>query len=509
MLWRCAAVCFLLLPHGALGAEPPVTLERVKAALPALEKYAEQTQKQTGVPGMVVGVVFQDQVVYLKGFGVRESGRNEAIDTDTVFQIASLSKPMASTVLAALVGEGVFRWDDPITDHDPGFQLHGAWVTRAVTFRDLLCHRSGLPDHAGDLLEDMGYERAEVLRRLRFFKPGYSFRAGYEYTNFGYTEAAVAGARAAGKKWEDLCVEKLYKPLGMQATSSRFADFAAKENRARLHARIDGKFVAKYIRDPDAQSPAGGVSTSGRDYVHWLRLQLNDGKFDGKQLIAAAALGETHRPQVISNPPKNPAVDRAGFYGLGWNVNYGDHGRVRLSHSGAFDLGAATAVAMLPAEKLGVFVFTNGAPIGVPEAISFHYLELVETGKADKDWLAIVGPIFAAMAGKPRDFSKPPAKPTPALPAAAYIGAYSNDLYGPVEIIDQGGLQLRRGPKKVTLPLRHWDRDTFLYQPVGEMAAGLSAVTFAVNADGKAVSVAIEHLNAEGQGVLQRVPMGK
>lgn len=506
-LARLATVAILLLPSLSPAAPPPVTADQVKAAIPQMEKLAEQTLKKTGVPGVVIAVVFQDQVIYLKGFGVREIGKTEVVDGDTVFQLASVSKPMATTVLAALVGEGLIRWDDPIINHDPGFQLHDPWVTREVTFRDLLCHRSGLPDHAGDWLEDMGYSREEVLRRLRFAKPAYSFRAGYLYTNFGFTEAAVAGAKTAGKSWEDLCAEKLYKPLGMKSTSSRFADYAAAKNRATLHAQIDGKFVAKYVREPDAQSPAGGVSASGRDLAQWLRLQLADGKFEGNQVIAAGPLGETHRPQVISHPPENPATDRAGFYGLGWNVNYDEQGRVRLGHSGGFTMGAATAVGLLPNDKLGILVLTNGAPIGVPETIAFSFFDLVLAGKVEKDWLKLVGGMFKQMEGTPKDYSKPPAKPTPALPAAAYVGTYRNDYYGDIEVIEKGTtLQLQMGPKKLTLPMRHWDRDVFIYQPVGESANGQSAVSFRIGIDRQADSVRIENLDADGQGTLARVP---
>src|SRR5262249_1858986 len=147
---------------------------------------------------------------------------------------------------------------------------------------------------------------------------GYSFRAGYAYTNFGFTAGALAAAHAAGKSWEDLSAEKLYRPLGMKSTSSRFADYAAAKNRAHLHVQVDGKWLAKYVREPDAQPPAGGAGSTVRDMAQWVRLQLGDGKYNGKQLIAARALAETHRPQVIDRPPANPARDRAGFYGLGW-----------------------------------------------------------------------------------------------------------------------------------------------------------------------------------------------
>jgi CubicO group peptidase (beta-lactamase class C family) len=503
------SAAFLLLVTLAVRAAPgaEVTPRKVKAALAGLEELAEQTLKKTGVPGMAIAVVYQDEVVYLKGFGVRQAGKEGPIDADTVFQLASVSKPIATTVLAALVGEGVIDWDDRVIDHDPGFRLSDPWVTREVTFRDLLCHRSGLPAHAGDLLEDLGYGRAEVLRRLRHLKPASSFRSRHAYTNFAFTEAGSAGARAAGKAWEELSADKLYRPLGMTSTSSRFADYAAASNRALLHVRSDGKWVARHVRDPDAQSPAGGVSSTARDLARWVRLQLAAGKFEGKQLIAAKALGETHRPQIIKTPPENPATDRASFYGLGWNVNYDDGGRVRLGHSGGFDLGAATVVSLLPSEKLGILVLTNAAPIGVAEAIAASYFDLVLEGKVTRDWAKLFAALFKSAADPTTDYSKPPAKKSPPLLSEAYLGTYRNDYFGDVEVVEEeGALRLRMGPKKTAFPLRHWDRDVFLYQPVGEMAGGLSGVTFQVGPDRRGVKVVVENLDVHGQGTFTRAP---
>ena len=221
--------------HVRAQAAQELTLEKVKAALPELEKLAEKGLKDTGIPGMAIAVVYKDQPVFLRGFGFREAGKPEPIDADTIFQIASMSKPIASTVLAALAGEKAITWDDRIIDLDPGFRMYDPWVTQNVTLRDMFSHRSGLPGSAGDDLEDLGYGRAEILRRLRYIKPGSSFRSHYAYTNFGITEAAVAAARATGKPWEELAAEKLYKPLGMASTSSRFDDVAAARNRALLH----------------------------------------------------------------------------------------------------------------------------------------------------------------------------------------------------------------------------------------------------------------------------------
>jgi CubicO group peptidase (beta-lactamase class C family) len=512
--WRQFAAAFVVVFVLAAVVRADDNSRKVNAAIAELDQVAERALKKTGVPGMSVVVVHKDRVVYLKGFGVRAAGKEALVNADTVFQLASVSKPLSATILAALVGERVVGWDDRVFDHDPGFRLSDPWVTREVTLRDLLCHRSGLPDHAGDLLEDLGYDRAEVLRRLRFEKPGSSFRSQYAYTNFGFTEAAIAAARAAGKPWEEIAADKLFRPLGMKSSSYRFADFAAAENRARLHVRMDGKWIAKYVREPDAQSPAGGASSSARDMAEWLRLLLGGGKVDGKKVIAAKALAETHRPQIISHAPADPTTDRAGHYGLGWNVNYGNDGRVTLGHSGAFAMGAATVITLLPSEQLGIVVLTNAMPIGMPEAISASFFDLVRKEKIEKDWLDVYRPAFEAILapeyGKSADYSKPPAGASPPLQLEAYLGIYRNDYFGDLDVVEKdNALVLRLGPKKRAFAMRHWDRDIFAYQPEGENAGGLSGVTFAVGSERRATRVVVENLDIRGQGTFRFVPAKK
>lgn len=507
---RPAFLLLALLAFAAPAAAADVPAEKVAAALPLLEQYAEELRDKTGVPGISVAVVHADKVAYLKGFGVREVGTRDAVDADTVFQLASVSKPLTTTVIAGVVGDKIVSWDSKTADLDPAFRLWDDYPSAEVTLRDLLCHRTGLPEHAGDALEDLGYSRAEVLHRLRFQKPAGPFRASYAYTNFAFTEAGVAAARAAGKSWEDLAADRLFKPLGMVRTSYRHADYLAAANRAKLHARVGGQWTAKYDRRPDAQAPAGGASSTARDLANWLRLLLADGTFDGKPVIAADALAETHKPQVVSVPAKKP-TDRTGFYGLGWNVGHDPNGRFALNHSGAFDLGAATCVVLLPEEKLGIVVLSNAAPIGVPEAVAFTFLDLVHNGKIERDWYAVLTPTFEVLAeptyGTRADYTKEPAGKTPPLPAASYAGTYRNDFVGDAAVAEENGrLVLKLGPKMLAYPMVHFDRDTFLYQPVGEMAAGPSAVTFRVGPDRVAESVTVENLNVHGSGTLTRTP---
>ncbi len=489
-------------------AQPPRQLTRaeVEHAVGQLDSIVEDAMRRTGVPGVAVGVVYDDKVVYLKGFGLRTAGTKDRVGADTVFQLASVSKPIASTVVAAAVGDKTVGWDDPVLEHSSGFALKDPWVTRHVTYADLFSHRSGLPDHAGDILEDLGYDRAYILDHLRY-EPLAPFRAHYAYTNFGLTEAAVATARAAGTSWEKLSADKLYRPLGMDSTSSVFADYEKADNKATLHVKTGGTWQAEHVRDPDAQSPAGGVSSTARDMTKWLRLQLANGTFEGRKVVDAAALEETHVPHMVSDPPHSPA-GRTGFYGLGWNVSYDDQGRLKLGHSGGFALGAATNVALLPSEKLGIVVLTNGEPIGVPEAISTTFLDTAQTGGPTVDWLKFLGPLFQQTLQAERskvDYSKPPASPAPAKANSAYTGTYANKYYGPLTVSTQGDkLTMQLGPKKQRFVLRHYDGDTFSYSTTGEMAVGLSGVTFTVGSGGHADKVRVENLDTSGLGTFTR-----
>ncbi|UUU20807.1 serine hydrolase [Streptomyces sp. DSM 40750] len=504
-------------PYGigtASAAPPPqpppqLTQEDVDRAVDALDGIVERGMDRTGVPGVAVAVVYKDRVVHLDGYGKRHVGQDTEVGPDTVFQLASLSKPLASTVVAGAVGDKTVDWDDPVSEHLPDFVLKDPWVTDHVTIADLFAHRSGLPDHAGDLLEDLGYNRDYILEHLRL-EPLTPFRASYAYTNFGVTAAGEAVADAAGTSWEKLAEDTLYKPAGMDTTSSRFNDYEAATNKAFAHVREGGDtgvWEARHVRDADAQSPAGGASSTVRDLSLWLRLQLANGELDGDRVIAAAPLERTHVPEIVSHPPPAPA-GRAGFYGLGWNVAYDDLGRLRLSHSGAFALGANTNVTMLPGEQLGIAVLTNGEPVGLADAVSLDFLDTAQHGKPTEDWLNLAAQLYEQEAQKsrsPTDYSKPPDDASDARADATYTGTYANSYYGPLTVTEsKGDLTMRLGPKPMTFRLTHYAGDTYFFETVGENASGPSGVTFKGDENGKATEVTIEAFDETGLGTFRR-----
>jgi CubicO group peptidase (beta-lactamase class C family) len=484
---------------GELAANPgTVTQARVDAMLEQLPDLAQSMLAGSGIPGMAVAVVYQDQVIFTQGFGVRDITTGEPNDVDTRFQLASVSKSVASTVVSAVVGDGEITWDSRIIDLDPGFQLWDDYATTQLTIRDCFCHRSGMPDHVGDVLEDIGFEREAVLHQLRYQTPFSSFRSHYEYTNFIVTEGAVAAAASTGDSWEDLSMKRLYEPLKMTRTSSLFSDFINDPNHASLHAQVDGEWKPQ-VRQPDAQSPAGGVSSSITDMAQWLRLQLGDGTVDGQEIVDAAALAQTHIPHMVSNMPANPSTDRASFYGLGIGVSYDEFAKIRWSHSGAFSTGASTTFYMLPQEGFGIVALSNGQPQGIVESLAYSVLDLVQVGTIQRDYASLLGPIFAAMVAPPYgnedNYTVPPANPTPALANDAYVGNYSNDFYGDASI-EEGpdGLVFKIGPEPMEFPMRFFDRDIYLYDPTGENAGRTSSMIFTIGADGLASDVTIEYL---------------
>jgi CubicO group peptidase (beta-lactamase class C family) len=426
----------------------PIPPGQIEAAIKQLGALTDAILHKSGIPGIAVAAVHDGKTVYANGFGKRRIGAPEMIDADTVFQLASISKPISATLVAQQIGRGGIAWNMPVIQHLPWFALNDPWVTSHVTLGDMFAHRSGLPDHAGDDLEDLGYSRAQILQRLRYL-PLHSFRDSYAYTNFGLTAAAEALAHAAGSDWASLAETDLYQPLGMASTSSRFEDFMRRSNRASGHVKSGGFYQAKYQRQPDAQSPAGGVSSSVRDMARWMLMVLQSGSSDGKQILDAAALLPAVSAEVIS-APSHAMSARPELYGYGFNVGSQPNGRVSLSHSGAFALGAGTSFMLIPSLGLGVIALTNAAPCGAAEALTASFADLVQFGSISRDWYAGYSGLLAGLMAPVGELAgkSPPANPAPAAALQSYAGVYDNDYYGPAEIIlRDAALAMKLGPR--------------------------------------------------------------
>lgn len=489
------------------GASPPqdaVALPKGsrEQAVKALPRIIDSVMKRSHVPGMAVAVVIDGKTVFAQGYGKREVGKDGAVDAQTVFQIASVSKSISATVAAIEVGKGAVSWDAPVARYLPDFKLSDAYVSTHGTIGDFFAHRSGLPGTAGDDLEDLGFKRADVIARLGLL-PLDSFRNSYHYANFSTTIGAEAVAAAVKQPWERLADEQLFQPLGMKTTSYRYADYTARANRASLHVYHQGVFKPLGQRDADEQAPAGGVSSNVTDLAQWLKLLLGDGRFQGKQLVDPAALLPALSAQAFSARPH--AIDaRPGFYGYGFNVNTEVGGRPSMGHSGAFLLGAGTSFRIVPSAGVGIVVLTNGAPVGAAESVVAEFLDTALYGKTSRDWYAAYNGVMQGFFAPQADLSGQPVptKPAPAQPLQQYTGHFDNPYFGPADIREaNGGLTLTLGPKGMAFPLKHWDGDTFAFTPAGEaeLVDSLASITF-TRAEGAAGGFVIKVYDDSGLG---------
>ena len=225
------------------------------------------------------------------------------------------------------------------------------------------------------------------MERLRYL-PLTGLRKRYAYTNFALTAAGLAVAEAARVDWAKLMEQSIYAPLGMTRTSSRFADFAARTNRVTGHRQVDGKWMpVAPPRMPDAQAPAASVTSSVNDMAKWLAMLLGNGAFVGRRIVDQAALAAALSRQIQMQPAGNGFP--ASYTGFGFDVGSTAQGRTTFSHSGAFEMGTATTFKIVPSIGVAVVALTNGYPIGVPEILAAQFLDLVEYGMIQRDWVAL------------------------------------------------------------------------------------------------------------------------
>ena len=369
----------LILIVVVIGLQSTITGQQ--SAIPDLDAWVGRAMQTFEVPGIALAIVKDDRVVVAKGYGVRRLGEPARVDEKTLFGIGSNTKAFTTTALGLLVEEGKIEWDAPVIRYLPAFAMWDPFVTRELTVRDLLVHRSGLGLGAGDLLwwPASTYDRKEIARRLRFIQPATSFRSAYAYDNVLYLIAGELIESISGQSWEDFVSSRILQKVGMTGSSVRHSAAAAGGNVAAPHAVVDGKVRPIRPFDSDNTNPAGGINSSAEDIAKWLRVQLSGGLLpDGSRLFSAATARELTTvvtPMPLGDPPPALAPLRANFNGYALGFNIRDYrGRKMVIHSGGLP-GYVSRVVMLPEEKLGVAVFTNQESGSAFDSIAFHVLD--------------------------------------------------------------------------------------------------------------------------------------
>jgi CubicO group peptidase (beta-lactamase class C family) len=422
--------------------------------------------KAMDVPGLAIGIIANDKLVYGKGFGVRRKSGSVAVDTQTVFQIGSTTKAFLATTLAIMVDRGAFKWDDKAVDLYPDFQLKDPWVTREFRVFDLIAQRSGLPPYANDMLGMFGIGETELIRSLRYVEPVSSFRSKFAYTNITHLLAGRIVAKAAGAAdWNAVLGKELLEPLGMK-NSSYTADAIAKApNHAEGHRWTPGGTIEVPFTQlfPYDFGGAGDLNSTVEDTAHWVRFQLSNGEFEGRRLVSPENLAQTRTPKVAMN-------DKV-LYALGWAVQQTPNGNIIWHNGGTPSFGSY--IGFVPDRGFGVTVLTNESNVGFPDAVGFWVLDRLLDNPSVDHVANVLKAAKANFENTRKQFARPGA-PRPAPPLAPLAGNFDNPSFGKTVVQAQGDALIADVQASgAQLKLEPWDGEIFAVRlvPNGRFAA--------------------------------------
>jgi CubicO group peptidase (beta-lactamase class C family) len=476
----------------------------VLAAPPAnLDQRVEELRRASELPGLAIAIVENGKTTLARGYGVRKMGGRDPVDANTIFMTGSTGKAVTVAALATLVDAGKIGWDNKVIDHLPGFQMYDPWVTREMTIRDLLVHRSGLGLGAGDLLfvPRSNRSRASIVEALRHIKPATSFRSGYAYDNILYTIAGAVIEAVSGKSYERYLRDHVYKPAGLLTATSDESSRLATANRAFPHGRIGGPVRGLGPLQPldetdqlgAASTPAGLLAMSANDLAKWITIQLEHGRLpNGGRLFSEASSTEMWTPQTIEPiGPVPPGFEATKpmfkAYALGWEVaEYG--GAKIISHSGGV-FGFITMVVLIPDRNVGFAITMNAEEGAVRRGLTYelidHYL-----GRPYVDWAARYKQLLTTMLANAKtaveSSAATPAKVGPSLPLDRYAGSYKDPWYGRITVSrGAAGLAINfNETPRMGGPLVHYQYDTFIAR-FTDRNIEPAYVTFRIDAEGK------------------------
>lgn len=428
-----------------------------QAKLDKIDTYIQQAMKDWKMPGFAVAIVKNDTVIFAKGFGVRDVRTNEPVDENTNFMIASCSKAFTTASLSRLVDQGKLKWDDPVIKYLPYFHMYDPWVTKEMTIRDLVTHRSGLATFSGDILWlGSTYDKNEVIKRAQYLKPTSSFRSRYGYQNIMFSVAGEVIEAVSDTNWHNYVKHNFFEPLGMTRSNTSIKELKEKGNNAWPHRMDNGNVVAHTdYYSIETVAPAGAINSNVKDMAQWIRLQLNKGKIGDKRIFS-----ERQSNEMWSN---NMFLGNNN-YGLGWFIAYNNGKRV-LNHGGGMP-GMISDVTIIPEEKFGMVILSN-YETGMVNAIRNYIMDLMMNVEP-KDYNKMM---LDNWSRRMENFEKENKRreeirvknTKPSLPIEKYCGTYEDKMYGKADVsLKEGKLYLQFVPSPTFRgELKHYHFDQF------------------------------------------------
>lgn len=435
----------------------------------AFDKYAEAGRVAFNVPGMSIAIVKDGRVLLSKGYGVRELGRTERVNAETLFGAMSTTKAMTAVAMGILVDERKVSWDDKVLKHLPGFRVADPYVTNELRVRDLFTHNAGLGN--ADFLWAWTPELSsdDIATRMQYAPQAYSLRGGYTYQNIMYLVAGKVIESVSGMTWERFVTERVFAPLGMKNTFPTLASSRRHSNRSSSHFEIKKKIEVIPEMQADSIAAAGAVWSTADDIAKWVGFLLGGMTSGGKQILKPATLAEILKPQAVIPvgqfyPTTRLTKPHWTTYGLGW-FQHDYRGEMVNMHTGSLS-GRTAIVGLIPDKNFGIYIFGNLDHAEVRHALMYKAFDLFVFGDSTRDWNKETKDLYDGLTA---DGEKQltalkamrVANTRPSLPLEAYAGHYSDPFYGTIEVsMDKGNLSLRVS-KDLTARLEHWQFDTF------------------------------------------------
>jgi CubicO group peptidase (beta-lactamase class C family) len=480
----------------------PLAAAKKNDPVAAFDALAEKARQDWGVPGLAVVVVRDGRVLLAKGYGVRELGRPDTVDADTLFAAASTTKAMTCAAIGMLVDEGKLGWDDLVRKYIPELRFADPALSDSLTVRDLLTHHTGLPNtdylwYSGEI------EWKEMVARLARVERSAPTRSRFEYQNVMYGLAGELVGRVAGTSWQEFVRRRIFTPVGMSRTVPLGQEAMAEPNHVTPHSREDGSLATfETLGLVDPIPAAGSVWISANDEAKWMRFLLDPGSVKdaaGAPLLRPETIEELFRPQVVIQPGGfYPTVEKTKphwtTYGLAWfQQDY--RGRKIDFHTGSID-GLVAIVGLAREERFGVAVFGNLDHAELRHALMFSAFDLFLDGGLSRDWNGELRAMYDDLrkqgeAQRTELEAKRVPNAPPAHPLAAYTGTYTDPLYGEVRFELAGEALVARIGRLLVGRAEPWSYETFriVWQ---RKLDGVSWANFATDGTGSVAAVEID-----------------
>lgn len=451
---------FVLLQVAVLAQSGKINLQE-------LDLYAQKVMKDFDVPGMTIGIVRNDSIIFVKAYGTKEINKNLPVNTNTTFGIGSISKSFTALTLGILVAQGKINWDDKVRKYLPYFELYDPYVSENFTIRDLLTHRSGLKQVSGGMLwYHSDLSRTEVIKGMKYLKPISGFRDKPAYQNLMYLVASEIVKEVSGMPWDEFLKKNVFDKIKMANSTSVSVEREANSNRALPHVSNNkGELQVVEQEKGDNVAPAGFVFSSVNDMANYIRMLLNDGKFEGNEIVVKSSLDEIFKPQIHFPLFSEPMHNDFSSYGFGWWLTP-KNGHKIIEHSGGID-GMTANLVLVQDLNIGIFAVVN-TDNAAPFLVTSKFLEEVVNDKSYDIYDKAIQRKKNKMI-KQKEYwmqkEKTRAKNTkPSLDLKSYTGTYHDNLCGDIFVkLNNGNLEIIFPQNKILHgKLSHWQYDTYL-----------------------------------------------